>query len=75
MPSEVATILAVAEEHGSQTPFYVLGGALAVFAVAVGALGIARHATFPPTAGAARGVMGLAALLVVATLAAAVLSG
>ena len=35
----------------SKTLFYVLGGALAVWAVLVSAVGIARHATFPPDRG------------------------
>ena len=36
-----------------QDPFYVMGGALAVWAVLVSSVGIARHATFPPGRGLA----------------------
>ncbi len=71
-------LLATAAEGGeetSKTAFYVAGGVLAVFAVIVAAIGIRGHETFPPTRGAARAVMGLAAILVAATMAAAVLTG
>jgi hypothetical protein len=72
------TVLAAAEEHGeetSKTLFYVCGGLLAVFAVVISAIGISRHDSFPPTKGAARAVMGLAALLVVLAMASAVVTG
>jgi hypothetical protein len=74
----LATVVAAAEaseEESSKTLFYIFGGLLAVFAVVVSAIGISRHETFPPTASAARGVMGLAVVLVVLTLAAAVITG
>jgi hypothetical protein len=67
--------LAQAEEESSKTAFYVAGIALAVFAVLIGAIGIRGHETFPPSRGAARAVMGLAVLLVAATMATAVLTG
>lgn len=70
----LALLIAATEEGGSHAPFYALGGALALFAVLVGALGISRRATFPPSDGAARAVMGLAALLVVAVCASAVIT-
>ena len=73
----LATLMAAAEaaeEESSKTPFYVLGSVLAAFAVIVSAIGIRRHETFPPSQGAARGVMTLGAVLVVLTLAAAVLT-
>ena len=60
-------------EESSKTLFYVLGGVLAVFAVAVASLGIVRH-DFPSSQGAARGVMALATVLVLATMASAVLT-
>jgi hypothetical protein len=70
-------ILTFAAAEGSEEPsktlFYVLGSILAAFAVAVAALGIVRH-DFPSTAGAARGVMALAALLVVCTMASAIIT-
>jgi hypothetical protein len=58
----------------SKTAFYALGIALAVYAVGVSAIGIARHATFPPSKGAARGVMALSFALVAATMASAILT-
>jgi hypothetical protein len=74
----LATVIAAAEageEESSKTLFYVAGGLLVVFAVIVSALGISRHETFPPSPGAARGVMALATVLVVFTMAAAVVTG
>jgi hypothetical protein len=67
-------LFAVTEgEEASKAPFYLAGGLLAVFAVAVAALGIARH-DFPSSAGTARGVIALCATLVVAAMATAVLT-
>jgi hypothetical protein len=74
----LATLIAAAEaaeEEGSKTLFYVSGSILAVFAVIVSAIGIRSHETFPPSQGAARGIMTLAAVLVTLTLAAAVFTG
>ncbi|MGH2948299.1 MAG: hypothetical protein ACRDPC_18935 [Solirubrobacteraceae bacterium] len=71
----IALAVEAAEEETSKVPFYILGGVLAAFAVVIAAIGIRGHETFPPTKGGARAVMGLAALLVVATMAAAVLTG
>ena len=73
----LATLLILASTEGaeaSQTPFYVAGGLLTLFAVLVGALGVVKH-DFPSSRGVTSGVIGLAALLVVATMATAVLSG
>ena len=65
---------AVAEEaEASKTPFYVMGGILALWAVLVGALGISKH-DFPGSQTVARGVMGISALLVVATMASSILT-
>jgi hypothetical protein len=73
----VATLLAAVEEEAepSKTAYYVSGVVLASFAVIISAIGIRRHQTFPPGKGAARAVMGLAVLLVAATMASAVLTG
>ena len=70
----LALVILAAEEH-SKTPYYIAGIALAVFAVLISAIGISRHETFPPSTAAARAVMGIAAILVIATMASAVLSG
>jgi hypothetical protein len=72
-----ALITFAAEEGAepSKTAFYVAGGILAAYAVIISAVGIRGIANFPGTKGRARGVMALSALLVVATMAAAVLTG
>jgi hypothetical protein len=62
------------EAETSKTAFYTLGIVLALWAVAVSAIGIARHATFPPSKSAARGVMALSLVLVAATMASAILT-
>ena len=62
-------------EESSKTVFYICGGLLAVWAVIVSAIGIRSHASFPPSQGAARGVMALAVILVGLTMAAAVVTG
>jgi hypothetical protein len=63
-----------AEHHPSKTAFYVAGGALAAFGVLVGVLGTVRHGDFPDER-TGRGIMGLAALLVLAAMATAVITG
>jgi hypothetical protein len=68
-------LITFAAEEASKTPYYIAGCALAAFAVIISAIGISRHETFPSSPGAARGVMALALVLVVATMASAVLTG
>jgi hypothetical protein len=63
------------EEEVSKTPYYLAGGVLAAFAVIISAIGIRGHERFPGGKGARNGVIGLAALLVAATMATAVLTG
>ena len=63
------------EEEASKTPYYIAGGALAVFAVIISAIGIRGHESFPVSKRARNGVIALAALLVAATMASAVLTG
>ena len=65
---------AVEEEEPSKTVFYILGGILAVYAVAVSFVGIRGYASFPGSKGARSGIMALSVVLVVATLASAVLT-
>ena len=62
-----------AEEKSSHTPFYVAGGALAAFAVVISFIGIKRHENWP-SEGTAKGIMALAAVLVVAACATAVVT-
>ena len=61
-------------EESSKALFYLAGGVLAVFAVAISALGISRIGSFPANRGQARGVIGLAALLVLAAMASAIIT-
>ena len=69
---DVVTILATAaEESHDETAFLVVGGLLAVFAIVVGALGIARHTM---SDGLANAIMGVGALLVVGTMVTVVVS-
>ena len=73
-----ALILAATEagqgEETSKTAFYVAGGILAAFGFLIGIFGTLRHGEFPGE-GAAKGVMAVAALLVLATLATSVATG
>ena len=64
---------AATEDEPSKTAFYIGGGVLAVWAVVLTAIGMTR-ATFPASAGAARGVMALSALLVAVAMATAIIS-
>ena len=73
--SVLATVLAAAEgAEPNKTAFYIVGGCLAVWAVLVGSIGIARP-QFVASLGAARGVIALTALLVAGSMAAAVITG
>ena len=62
------------EDEASKTPFYVAGGLLAAWAVLVSLLGISRNREWPSSDGAAKGVMGISAVLVVAAMATAVIT-
>ena len=62
----VTLIAATEEAHRSETPFFIAGVLLAVFAVLVSVIGFTRP-QFPGSEVAARGVMGLGAALVVIT--------
>ena len=74
----LAVLLQAAEEAAeepSKTPFYVAAAILVLFAAALSAVGISRHATFPPTRGLATALMLVCAVLVAATMATAVITG
>ena len=71
----LVSLAATEGEESSKTLFYVLGGVLVAWALAVSAVGIARHETFPPSAGATRAVMAISVLLVLAAMASAVITG
>jgi hypothetical protein len=61
-------------EESSKTLFYLAGGLLVVFAVVISVIGIRRIGVFPSSEGQARGVIGLAALLVLAAMTAAIVT-
>jgi mannitol-specific phosphotransferase system IIBC component len=63
-----------AEEEPSKTLFYILGGAAAVWAVVLFAVGM-RSPTFPGSPGAQRGVIAVSVLVVLGAMASAVLTG
>ncbi len=74
------TILVLAAEaaadegaEASETPFYIAGGLLALWAVIVAAIGLSRP-DFPGKQAAARGVMAISVFLVALTMVAAVIS-
>jgi hypothetical protein len=78
LPAVLQALIVFAAEEAEETSkaaFYIAGGVLAAFAVLVSILGITRIGSFPASQGQARGVMALGALLVAATMAAAVLTG
>jgi hypothetical protein len=62
------------EEESSKTLFYILGGAAAVYAVIIAAIGITQH-DFPRSQSAARGVYALSTVIVLAAMASAVITG
>ncbi len=66
-------LAAEAGEESSKTLFYVAGGVLAIWAVALGAYGLSRPDF--PAEGAARGIMGISAVLVVAAIATSIVTG
>jgi hypothetical protein len=73
----LSTLITFAAEEGaepSKTLFYICGGALVVWALAVSALGIRAHESWPPSQGTARGVMTVSIVLVVLAMASAVIT-
>jgi hypothetical protein len=58
----------------SKAAFYILGGLLAVWAVVVSFVGLRAPATFPGSSGGRAGVMAITTVLVVAAMAAAVIT-
>ena len=62
----------VAEEHEkSELPFFVMGGLFAAFAVAISVFGF-KNPDFPDNAGAARSVMSVGVVLMLAAIGSAV---
>jgi hypothetical protein len=73
----LAAFMLAAEEAAepSKTPFYVLAACLVGFAAILSIIGTSRHETFPPSRGAAAGIMLLCAALVAGTMFCAVITG
>ncbi|MGH2895814.1 MAG: hypothetical protein ACRDPM_21445 [Solirubrobacteraceae bacterium] len=68
-----ALLLITAADEPSKTPFLILGGVLAVYAVILATLGIQRP-DFPSNMGGQRGVIALTAVIVVLALGAAIIT-
>ena len=75
MLQALITMAATEGEESSKSAFYIAGGVLAGFALVISAIGIRGHETFPPSRGAARAVMLLAAVLVAITMVTAIITG
>ncbi len=67
-------VLAAEQAKPSKTAFYLGGGLLALWAVVLALIGLSRPG-FPGTAGAARGIYGVSALLVAIAAATAIATG
>jgi Na+/pantothenate symporter len=65
----------VAEEEVSKAPFYISAGVLVGFAALLSGVGIARHATFPPSRGVANGLILVTLILVAVTAYTSVITG
>jgi hypothetical protein len=74
LPALLTFAAEAAEAEPDKTPFYIMGGAAAVWAIALFAIGM-RSPTFPASAAAQRGVMAISVLLVVGAMASAVITG
>ena len=61
-------------EESSKTLFYIAGGLLAVFAVVISVVGIRGIGSFPSGKAQTRGVIGIAALLVLFATASAIIT-
>ena len=61
-------------EASSKTLFYIAGGLLAVFAVVISVIGIRGIGSFPDGKAQTRGVIGIAALLVLFAAASAIIT-
>ena len=70
---ELLVLAAVEGEESSKAFFYIAGGALAAWAVLLSAIGLTRP-EFPGSDGAARGVMAISTVLVLAVMAATVVT-
>jgi hypothetical protein len=69
----MSSLLVLAADTTSKVPFYILGAALALWAVILAGIGLSRP-SFPGGARGQRGVIGLTAVLVVLAIGAAILT-
>jgi hypothetical protein len=67
------TPLLITAAETSKTPFFIIGGALALYAVILATIGIQRPG-FPGDAGGQRGVIALTSVMVVLAVGAAILT-
>ncbi|HEX3977019.1 MAG TPA: hypothetical protein VHW96_12205 [Solirubrobacteraceae bacterium] len=68
-----ALLLITAADEPSKVPFFIIGGALAVYAVILGTIGI-QQPDFPSNMRGQRGVIALTAVIAVLAVAAAILT-
>jgi hypothetical protein len=69
----MSMLLTAAAEAASKVPFYICGGALAVWAVVLAGIGLNRP-EFPNNARGQRGVIGISFVLIVVAIGAAILT-
>jgi hypothetical protein len=69
----MSVLLLTAADEPSKVPFFIIGGALAVYAVVLATIGIQRP-NFPGGASGQRGVIGLTLVMVVLAVGAAILT-
>lgn len=69
----MSVLLLTAADEPSKVPFFIIGGALAVYAVVLATIGIQRP-DFPGGASGQRGVIGLTLVMVVLAVGAAILT-
>ena len=68
-----ALLLITAADEPSKVPFFIIGGALAIWAVILATIGLSRP-SFPSNRAGQRGVIALTAVLVVIAIGAAILT-
>jgi hypothetical protein len=69
----VLTLLLAAAAEPSKTPFYIAGGALALWAVVLAGIGLTRP-SFPYNVRGQRGMIGISLVLVVVAMAMAIVT-
>ena len=67
------SLMLAASDTASKVPFYICGGALAVWAVLLAGIGLSRP-EFPNNATGQRGVIGISFVLIVLAIGAAILT-